>query len=111
MHIRLLLMIIAAVVCLPLAQAQDAPKPAPASPAPQNSDAAEEPPYLAGLLLDFSQRPYHNKGTSEFVGLSIGFSGFSVVILMPIERAPLPQCGSFSLRNSHRTRICAIRQQ
>ena len=51
MHIRLLL-IIAAVVCLPLAQAQDAPKPVPANPAPQNSDVAAKANNPAAAVTD-----------------------------------------------------------
>ena len=51
MHIRLLL-IIAAVVCLPLAQAQDAPKPVPANPAPQNSDVAAKATNPAAAVAD-----------------------------------------------------------
>ena len=52
MQIRPLLMIIAAVVCLPLAHAQDAPKPAPASPAPQNSDAAVKTTNSTAAVAD-----------------------------------------------------------
>ena len=51
MHIRLLL-IIAAVVCLPMAQAQDAPKPAPVNPAPQNSDVAAKANNSAAAVAD-----------------------------------------------------------
>ena len=39
----------------------------------------QEPTTPTSLLLDFSQRPYHNKGNSELLESSIGFSGFSVV--------------------------------
>jgi polysaccharide biosynthesis/export protein len=51
MQIRLLL-IIAAVVCLPLAQAQDAPKPVPASPAPQNSEVAAKANNSTAAVAD-----------------------------------------------------------
>ena len=52
MQIRPLLIIAAAVVCLPLAQAQDAPKPVPASPAPQNSDAAVKATNSTAAVAD-----------------------------------------------------------
>ena len=51
MHIRLLL-IIAAVVCLPMAHAQDAPKQVPASPAPQNGDVAAKANNPAAAVTD-----------------------------------------------------------
>jgi polysaccharide export outer membrane protein len=51
MHIRLLL-ILAAVVCLPMAQAQDAPKQVPANPAPQNSDVAAKASNPAAAVTD-----------------------------------------------------------
>ena len=51
MHIRLLL-ILAAVVCLPVAQAQDAPKQVPANPVPQNSDVAAQANNPTAVVAD-----------------------------------------------------------
>jgi polysaccharide export outer membrane protein len=47
-----LLLILAAVVCLPTAQAQDAPKQVPANPAPQNSDVAAKANSAATGVVD-----------------------------------------------------------
>ena len=51
MHMRLLL-ILAAVVCLPMAQAQDAPKQVPANPPPQSSDVAAKASNPAAAVTD-----------------------------------------------------------
>jgi polysaccharide biosynthesis/export protein len=55
MHIRLLL-ILAAVVCLPMAQAQDAPKQVPVNPTPQNSDVAAKASNSAAAVTDADYR-------------------------------------------------------